>query len=494
MSDSLFTTRPEIVGTFGVVASSHWVASQVGMAVLEGGGNAFDAAVGAAFVLHVVEPHMNGIGGDAVILIEPAADTTPTVVCGQGVAPAAATIDALRQLGHRAVPATGLAAAVVPGAFDAWMLVLRDHGTLELADALGPGHRLRRAGAPVCARPCPRPSPLAGPVSPESGRRRPRCTCRTEKCPSPASCSPSAGWPPRCSASSPKPARRHRERPASTGPVLLFAQGFVAEAIDGFCRAEGGLLSGQDLADWTATYESPLVGPLRRLGGVQGRAVDPGTGRPADAALARWRGAERWTAAAAATSISWWRRSSWPSPTERRGTATRCSSRFPSTTCSPSPTPPSAGRLIGHHASARARARAGRADAKPRLPSFEVGPTGAGGVEPIAQQVAASGPRHGDTCHLDVIDRWGNVVAATPVGRMAAGLAGHRFPRLPTRHPGPDVLAAGRSGRRRCAPVPGLARRSPRRWPTAPKASGWLSDHRAATARSNGHSSSSCGW
>src|SRR5215212_11203788 len=55
-----FTTRPEIVGTFGAVASTHWIASAVGMSVLERGGNAFDAAVSAGFVLHVVEPHMNG--------------------------------------------------------------------------------------------------------------------------------------------------------------------------------------------------------------------------------------------------------------------------------------------------------------------------------------------------------------------------------------------------------------------------------------------------
>src|SRR5579862_682719 len=61
-----FTTRPVISGTFGVVSSTHWLASQVGMAVLEKGGNAFDAAAAAGFMLQVVEPHMNGLGGDAV--------------------------------------------------------------------------------------------------------------------------------------------------------------------------------------------------------------------------------------------------------------------------------------------------------------------------------------------------------------------------------------------------------------------------------------------
>ena len=80
----MFTTRPEIAGTFGVVASTHWLASQVGMAVLERGGNAFDAAVAAAFTLHVAEPHLNGPGGDAPIILHDAKANTQKVICGQG--------------------------------------------------------------------------------------------------------------------------------------------------------------------------------------------------------------------------------------------------------------------------------------------------------------------------------------------------------------------------------------------------------------------------
>ena len=67
MASPSFTTRPEIMGTFGVVSSTHWIASQVGMAVLEKGGNAFDAAVAAGLTLQVVEPHMNGLGGDDLL-------------------------------------------------------------------------------------------------------------------------------------------------------------------------------------------------------------------------------------------------------------------------------------------------------------------------------------------------------------------------------------------------------------------------------------------
>src|SRR5436305_15248697 len=88
----MFTTRPELAGTFGMVASNHWLASAAGMAVLEDGGNAFDAAVAAGFVLQVVEPHLNGPGGEVPAVFFAAGESKPRVLCGQGVAPAGATL------------------------------------------------------------------------------------------------------------------------------------------------------------------------------------------------------------------------------------------------------------------------------------------------------------------------------------------------------------------------------------------------------------------
>jgi len=64
-----FTTRPELAGTFGMVATTHWLASAVGMKLLEAGGTAADAAAGAGFVLQVVEPHLNGPLGDMPALV-----------------------------------------------------------------------------------------------------------------------------------------------------------------------------------------------------------------------------------------------------------------------------------------------------------------------------------------------------------------------------------------------------------------------------------------
>ena len=126
MSATSFTTRPDITGTFGVVASTHWLATAVGMSVLERGGNAFDAACATAFTLQVAEPHLNGPGGDAPIILHNAASGTQHVVCGQGTAPAAATLGAFADLGLDLIPGTGFLPAVVPGAFGAWCRILRE--------------------------------------------------------------------------------------------------------------------------------------------------------------------------------------------------------------------------------------------------------------------------------------------------------------------------------------------------------------------------------
>src|SRR5918992_1378259 len=147
-----FTTRPEILGTFGVVASTHWLASAAGMAMLERGGNAFDAAVAAGFAFQVVEPHLNGPGGDATIPVYSAERDRVFVVDGGGPAPAAASIDKFRSLGLELVPGTGLLAACVPGAFGAWLLMLRDFGTARLRDVLEPAIAYARDGHPVLPR------------------------------------------------------------------------------------------------------------------------------------------------------------------------------------------------------------------------------------------------------------------------------------------------------------------------------------------------------
>ncbi|MDQ6522887.1 gamma-glutamyltransferase [Nocardioides sp. LHD-245] len=150
MNPPAFLARPDLEGSFGMCASTHWVASAVGQAVLERNGNAFDAAAAAGFVLHVVEPHLNGPGGDLVALVA-RPGRAPAVLCGQGPAPRGASIAHLRSEGFSAVPGSGALAAAVPGAMDAWLLLLRDRGTWTLGDVLEFALHYAEHGHPLLA-------------------------------------------------------------------------------------------------------------------------------------------------------------------------------------------------------------------------------------------------------------------------------------------------------------------------------------------------------
>src|SRR6201986_306669 len=124
-----FTTRPELAGPCGMVPSTHGLASAAGMAVLEHGGNAFDAAVATGLVLQVVEPHLNGPGREVPVIGYDAAGAGEFVLDGEGVAPAAATTGAYTARALDLVPGTALLAATVPAAFGTWMRLL-GHGLL----------------------------------------------------------------------------------------------------------------------------------------------------------------------------------------------------------------------------------------------------------------------------------------------------------------------------------------------------------------------------
>jgi len=145
----LFTTRPEIQGSFGVIASTHWLASAAGWAILESGGNAFDAAVTAGLCLQVVEPHRAGPGGEVPIIFYSAASDSVGVINGQGPAPADASIDRFRALNIEFVPGVGLLSACVPGSFDAWMRLLGEHGTVSLRSALQYAIEYAEVGYPI---------------------------------------------------------------------------------------------------------------------------------------------------------------------------------------------------------------------------------------------------------------------------------------------------------------------------------------------------------
>ncbi len=250
-----FTTRPELRGTFGMVASTHWLASQTGMAVLERGGNAFDAAVATGFVLQVVEPHLNGPGGEVPAVFWSVDRDEPLALCGQGVAPSGATIERFHALGHELIPGTGVLAACVPGAFGGWLLLLRDFGTWRLEDVLEFAIGYAEHGYPL--------------------HERIRATIELNE-------ELIAGWPGSRELYLPAPesgalfrnsalaATYRRIVDESRGGAreeeierarIAYYEGFVAEEIHRFSESEGGFLTGDDMASWQATIE-----PVATLG------------------------------------------------------------------------------------------------------------------------------------------------------------------------------------------------------------------------------------
>jgi gamma-glutamyltranspeptidase/glutathione hydrolase len=264
-----FTTRPEIEGTFGVVTSTHWIATAVGMAVLEKGGNAFDAGAATAFTLQVVEPHLNGPGGDVPVIVHDVKRGKTEVICGQGPAPAAATIKHYRdELGLDLVPGTGLLAACIPGMFDTWMVLLRDYGTVKLADVLSPAIEYAKNGYPLVER-------ISATIDTVKDMFRDHWTTSAAVY-MPDGKVPAPGTLFRNTRLADTYARVLREAESAGGDRVaqiekarkVWSQGFVAEAIDKFCRTQDvmdtsgerhrGVLTGQDMAAWQANVEAPI--------------------------------------------------------------------------------------------------------------------------------------------------------------------------------------------------------------------------------------------
>ncbi|MBY5850042.1 gamma-glutamyltransferase family protein [Rhizobium ruizarguesonis] len=263
-----FTTRPEILGTFGVVTSTHWIASAVGMSILEKGGNAFDAAVATGFVLQIVEPHLCGPGGDLPAVIYSKKKDKVEVICAQGPAPAGATIEHYTAEGLSLIPGDGLLATVIPGSFDGWMLMLRDYGSMSVRDVLEPAIYYAEHGHPMLPRVSATIKGLAAlfekewPTSYETwlpGGSAPEAHANFRN---PVL---AETWKRIIAEAEAKSGREAQVEAARDA----FYRGFVAEKIDDYLKtaevmdASGnrhkGVLTANDMANWSATIEEPLT-------------------------------------------------------------------------------------------------------------------------------------------------------------------------------------------------------------------------------------------
>lgn len=424
-----FTTRPELAGTFGMVASTHYLATAAGMAVLERGGNAFDAAAAAAFTLHVVEPHLNGPGGDVPIILATAGDPVPRVLCGQGPSPAASTIGHFDGLGLALIPGSGQLAAVVPGAVGTWLTLLRDHGTLPLRDVLEYAIGYAEHGHPLIGN-------VVRTISAVADQFRTRWP------------DSAAQWLPGGRVPSPQEIVRLPALAATYRRLLNEAEaagadreaqldaayrawyeGFVAEAVDAFAarevvdetgRAHRGLLTGADLAAWRPSYEPTVSLDWR---GVTVHKAGPWSQGPALLAqlgmldalgeLPPHGSAERIHRVVEVAKLAFADREAYygDAPEAYAAIADLLDPDYLKARAS----------LVTDEASAELRP-GGPGGRVPRLARFlsSPGALAASGAltDAMAQveQVDSDGRTRGDTCHIDVVDRWGNLISATPSG------------------------------------------------------------------------------
>ena len=458
---SEFTTRPELAGTFGMVGSTHWLASAAGMAVLERGGNAFDAAVAAGFVLQVVEPHLNGPGGEVPVIGHDARRGETFVVCGQGTAPAAATVEAYAGLGLDLVPGSGLLAACVPGAFGGWLLLLREYGTLRLRDVLGYAIGYAQAGYPLVPA-------ISWSIASVAELFREHWHSSAEVylsgggVPAPGTrfANPALAATYQRILTEAEAASDDRDEQIEAARQAWY-DGFVAEEIGKFAATEvmdvtgqphRGLLTGHDLATWHARLETPTAydyagltvcktgpwgqGPvfLQQLALLSGFNLGNGTGiEPGRAdfihlvteiAKLAFADREAWYGDPNFTDVPVEELLSKSYNDERRRLITGAASpelrpgrpggreiQLPEFTHGPFDT-------SEFDFDDRGRPhRRDRADRRPhQRGSGDPGIDPATG-EPLGRSAQAQPEaRRGDTCHLDVADRWGNVVSATPSG------------------------------------------------------------------------------
>jgi gamma-glutamyltranspeptidase / glutathione hydrolase len=438
-----FTTRPELAGTFGMVASTHWLASAAGMAVLEKGGNAFDAAVAAGFVLQVVEPHLNGPAGEVPVIGFDAGAGQPFVLDGQGPAPAAATIDAFASLGLELVPGTGLLAACVPAAFGTWLLLLQRYGTMRLRDVLEYAIGYAAHGYPMLASASQAIASVAATFTRHWSASAELYLA--EGVPGPGSRftnGPLAEVYQRILAEAEQagPGRDLQIEAARRA----FYTGFVADAIAEYLdraevtdvtgRRHRGLLSAADLANWRASAELPVTMEFRDLTVCKTGPWGQGPVFLQQLALLDRLGVDALKPGSAefihvvteVAKLAFADREAWYGDPRQ--------SEVPLADLLSAGYAQQRQGLVGAQASADLRpgAPGGR---EPRLPAFAdadfrhaIPGTGSGAGEPTADGGVVGAPRPGqpavlapelgpgDTCHLDVADRFGNLVAATPSG------------------------------------------------------------------------------
>lgn len=241
---NLHATRSPAMGRQGMIATSQALASAAGLKTLQDGGNAIDAAITAAAVLAVIEPTMNGIGGDLFAIVFDAKTKTLHALDASGRAGRLATPDAFATRGLKDMPGSGVLSVTVPGVVEGWSQLSSRFGTMPLSKALAPAIRYARDGFPV---------------QPIVAAEWDAATKKLQQDPAAAATFLPNGRAPKAGEVFQNPRlATSLELIASQGRDAFY-KGPIAAAIATDMRARGGLIDAEDLAAHTADWVEPIT-------------------------------------------------------------------------------------------------------------------------------------------------------------------------------------------------------------------------------------------
>ncbi len=250
MRDIQYPGRSVVMSTEGMIATSQPMATQVGLRILQNGGNAMDAAIAAGATLCVTEPQSTGIGGDCFVLYHEAKSGTLHGLNGGGRAPRRATLEEYRRRGYAGMPEHGIHSVTIPGAIDAWQTALERFGTLSFEEALQPAIRYAEDGYAV--------SPVVAKVWKQHEAFLAQC--------------PDARRSLLLEGQAPPAGTRYRQpnlarslRLIARGGGDAFYKGEIAERIVAFSRANDGLLELEDFAEHHSQWVDPIHTDYRGL-------------------------------------------------------------------------------------------------------------------------------------------------------------------------------------------------------------------------------------
>ena len=233
------SNRPVVMGRNGMVCAGQPLAAQAGMAILQKGGNAVDAAIGTAAALNVVEPNMSGIGGDGYIMIYNKAQNKIDICNATGAAPYATDLARYQAEG---IPQKGIRSVSVPGLLDGWLAAHDKYATLKLSELFAAAIDLADNGFPVS-------HVLSQVIAADS---------LLQEFPTSQAIFAPGGKPPKPGVVLYQKDLAKTFQAIAEGGRDAFYQGPIAEAMVKFCQEQGGLLSMKDLADCRSRWEEPI--------------------------------------------------------------------------------------------------------------------------------------------------------------------------------------------------------------------------------------------